>query len=141
MSHPAPPPDAPTSRPGRRSRKLIVAVAVIAVLVTAAIVVVVLTRDDGSADGQRAERDASAACEVLEELPRDLTTDDLDLDEPEVFELQAIGSLAQAAGKADGAYEDLGKAGQEVFASLARLDHDQLLASLDDLRSQCEDID
>jgi len=140
MSHPAPPPDAPTSRPGPRSRKLFLTVAVITVLVIAAIVALVLTRGDGGEDG-RADRDASAACEVLEELPRDITTDDLDLDEPEVFELQAIGSLAQAAGKADGAYDEMGKAGQELFASLAQLDPDHLVASLDDLRSQCEDVD
>ncbi len=141
MSHPAPPPDAPTSRPGRRSRTLFVAVAVVPVLVAAAIVVFVLTRDVGDEDRQQADRDASTACEVLAGLPHDLTADDLHLDEPQVFELQAIGSLAQAAGKADGAYEEMGHAGQELFASLARLDHDQLLASLDDLRSQCEDVD
>ena len=138
MSQQPPDSGAPSSGPRRRSRRLFVAVAVAAVLVAAAVVVVVLTWGDD--DGQ-ADRDASAACDVLEGLPSDITTKKLDLDEPELYELQGIGSLAQAAGKADAAYEKMGQAGQDLFASLTRLDSDLLGDSLDDLRSECEDID
>ncbi len=138
MSQQPPDPGAPSSGPGRRSRRLFVAVAVAAVLVAAAVVVLVLTR---SGEDSQAEVDASAACDVLEGLPSDITTKRLDLDEPELFELQGIGSLAQAAGKGDAAYEDMGQAGEDLFASITMLDSDQLGESLDDLRSECEDVD
>jgi hypothetical protein len=140
MSTPPPSPETPAPRTRRRSRGLLV-VAVLALLLVAAIVVIVLTRGGGSDEGERADKDAAVACELLEDLHADTTLDDLDPAGPEYFELQAIGSLARAAGNADGAYDELGEAGEDLVAANARLHQDELEESLGLLRSECDDID
>jgi hypothetical protein len=119
------------------SRRIVLVAALVLLLVAAVAVAIALSRDDDA----RGDSNAEIACELLDDLPEDLALEDLDLEKPAFFELQAVGSLAQAAANADHSFDDLGEAGLQAMNSLRSLDTEELTDALDELRSQCEEID
>lgn len=91
--------------------------------------------------GQSKDSDAKAACSALDRIPASASTlDKLSLQDPVLWRLQALGPLAQAAGKSDRRYAALARIGQRITDGVAKLDSDQVSDALRDMRAECSRV-
>jgi hypothetical protein len=91
--------------------------------------------------GQGKDSDAKAACSALDRVPASASTlDKLSLQDPVLWRLQALGPLAQAAGKSDKKYAPLAKIGQRITDGVAKLDSDEVSDALRDMRAECSRV-
>lgn len=132
-----PPP--PTAGPRTNKRWLIPgAIGVVAGLVVGVLVGTFL-RGNGVGDvGDSPDADADVACQYVQSVSDDIDPDvALDLDQPPIWRLQAIGLVAMAAATGDSRYETLGDQGRDLTASIQRFDTEMLVSSLDAMAETC----
>lgn len=94
----------------------------------------------GGGAGEGAAGDAAAACAYVTANVDDLNEESLALDEPPIWQLQAAGTLAQAAAVADASYQALGEQGMELFGAMARLDVQVAQSALTAMDQICQDL-
>ncbi|WP_067435695.1 hypothetical protein [Nocardioides jensenii] len=117
-----------------RRRVLIVAVAVtLLLLVGGALLWAVLDNPDD------ASVDAEQACEIVDRLPDDMTQDDADTSRDQLRLGAALG-LALAAQEGDDDYDALADAATKARGEL-NMDFQLSRDTLDELRSECDEID
>lgn len=83
--------------------------------------------------------DVHAACLLVDGLPTPFTfPDDVPgIDDPLLWRIQAIAGLGQAAALADDAHRALGEAARAFDQARLRLDADDFVTALDELREEC----
>ena len=88
--------------------------------------------------GQGKDSDAKAACSALDRVPASASTlDKLSLQDPVLWRLQALGPLAQAAGKTDKKYAALARIGQRISDGVAKSDGAEVSQAVRDMRAEC----
>lgn len=136
-----PPPQPPgTGFPGRSPRLIALCAvlgALLAISVTA--IVVLLVVDGGDPEPGSGEAYAVATCDFVEGLPGTIDPEELNLEEPVIWQLQAVAATATAAGHSGDEYDAYLEVGEEMQAGTVRLDLDVMMQRLDDLRSECEE--
>ncbi|MEE6286139.1 hypothetical protein V2J52_00545 [Georgenia sp. MJ173] len=80
--------------------------------------------------------DLATTCDYVEQIPVPVTADDIEIDGPLLWQLQALAGLAVAA-HYSGAEEAFMDAGLDVMAGLQRVDEDLLNEGLDGVRAGC----
>ncbi|WP_420112236.1 hypothetical protein [Pseudactinotalea sp.] len=92
----------------------------------------------GGAAGGGADADARTACQYIDTVSDDIEPDvALDLEEPTIWRLQAIGPLATAAATSDERYETFGEQGGDLYSAISRLDHELLFSTLEAMQESC----
>lgn len=89
------------------------------------------TSADVSADG-----DLRTACGYLEEIDTPIENEDISLDDPLLWQLTAVGSLAVSAGYG-GQEEALREAGEQLMSAVQRLDIDQMSEAMEEILAHC----
>src|SRR5579875_752073 len=90
---------------------------------------------------QGKDSDVRAACSALDRVPASASTlDKLSLQDPVMWRLQALGPLAQAAGRTDHRYAALARIGQRITDGVAESDGDQVSDALQDMRAECSRV-
>lgn len=92
--------------------------------------------DLGTADG-----DADVVCGYVAYVGDEYVGDDpIDLEDPLLWQLQAIGPLAVAAGNADSRYQELGDLGSSLYSAINRVDTELLEQTLADMSDICSSL-
>ena len=94
---------------------------------------------DGSAE-LSADGDVSTTCEYAAALNEDFDPEQIGLQDPTLWRLQAVAGLAQAAPLSDPAYQELGDQGKELMASIAELDVETIQATLQAMDETCQGL-
>lgn len=91
--------------------------------------------------GRGKDSDARAACAALDRVPTSAATlDKMSLQDPVLWRLQALGPLAQAAGKTNKRYWALARIGQRITDGVAKLDGTMVSDALHDMRAECSRV-
>lgn len=134
------PPSSQVSSPSRPIGWMVLS-AILALLLVAELVAVVVlgsTRDDEpEASGDEYDY-AAATCEIAATVPESFDGDDLAMDRPLVWELQALAFNAVAAGHVDREQSEYRTAGEGLQSALAATDLARILQVTADLRSHCD---
>ena len=93
----------------------------------------------GSAD-LSAAGDVSTTCEYAGALNEDFDPEQIGLQDPTLWRLQAVAGLAQAAPLSDPSYQELGDQGKELMASVAELDVETIQATLQAMDETCQGL-
>ena len=133
-----PPPDGPPNHaPGRRSWALPGAIGLVVGLVVGVFAGSFFAT--GSAD-LSADGDVSTTCEYAAALNEDFDPEQIGLEDPTLWRLQAVAGLAQAAPLSDPSYQELGDQGKELMASIAELDVETIQATLQAMDETCQGL-
>src|SRR5690625_449309 len=84
--------------------------------------------------------DVSTTCEYAGALHEDFEPEQIGLQDPTWWRLQAVAGLAQAAPLSDPSYQELGDQGKELMASVAELDVETIQATLQAMDETCQGL-
>src|SRR5699024_8635784 len=93
-----------------------------------------------SSSNLSADRDASTACQYVGGLTEDFDPEQIGLEDPTLWRLQAVATLAQAAPAADSSYQELGDQGEELMAAVVRVDEEKMESTLQAMDQICQDL-
>lgn len=104
-----------------------------------AVITIVLLALDGGAEAGSAESYAVATCDFVDGSPDSIDEEELTLDDPLIWQLQAIAFTATAAGHGDGEYDAYLEGGESMQRGLSTFEVDAVQDGLDALRTECEE--